>query len=231
MTKLININALICFQNSGNGNESGYFLLNSIEQLDLQYTKWIGNFMFPVFTKRALLDRIWFEIRTTVLSFKRHLCWCKPICCLSDPNEQKNTNGKLTGKLVKANPLFFIAKHVEEKVKDGTLAEEGTQVMLRDLLFWAVFTNRIDMAKVLILHIRPRICAALVCATILKNRALKTPASDKCHLYKQQANDFEVYATDCIDACYSKSERKACELMIREVPLFGDITCMQVKSF
>jgi hypothetical protein len=87
------------------------------------------------------------------------------------------------------------------------------------------------MAKVLILHIRPRICAALVCAAILKNRASRTPASDKRHMHKQQADDFEVYATHCIDACYSKSEHKACELMIREVPLFGNITCMQVKGF
>lgn len=184
--------------------------------------------MSPLFSKRSLLQQIWFEIRTTSISFKRHLCWCKPKWCLSDSNEETNTNNKWAEKLVKTNPLFLIAKHVEEKVRDGTLSEEGTQIMLRDLLFWAVFTDRIDMAKVFILHIRPRICAALTCAAILKSRARKTPASDKRHLYKQQADDFELYATDCINACYFKSERKACELMIREVPLFGNITCMQV---
>ncbi|CAF3417935.1 unnamed protein product [Rotaria sp. Silwood1] len=103
--------------------------------------------------------------------------------------------------------------------------------MLRDLLFWAAFNGRIGMAKVLILHIRPRICAALCCTAILNNHASNTTASDKYHLYRQQADDFEIYATDCINACYSKSERKACELMIRQVPLFGNMTCMQVKDF
>ncbi|CAF2404336.1 unnamed protein product [Rotaria sp. Silwood2] len=101
--------------------------------------------------------------------------------------------------------------------------------MLRDLLFWAAFTDHIGMAKVLILHIRCRIGAALCCTAILKNRASKTTASDKRHLYRQQAEDFEIYATDCINACYLKSERKACELMIRQVPLFGNMTCMQVQ--
>ena len=86
-----------------------------------------------------------------------------------------------------------------------------------------------DMAKVLILHIRTRICAALSCAAILKHRAYNAAANDRHHLYKQQAQDFENYAIDCINICYSKNEQKACELLIREQPLFGKITCMQVN--
>jgi len=122
-----------------------------------------------------------------------------------------------------------LSESIATSIRKGTLSEEGTQAMLRDLLFWAVFTDRIDMAKVLILHIRPRICAALSCAAILNNRAFKTTTSDKRHLYRQQARDFDTYATDCINACYSKSESKACDLLIREVPLFGKMTCMQVN--
>jgi transient receptor potential cation channel subfamily M protein 2 len=118
-----------------------------------------------------------------------------------------------------------------EQINDGRLAEEGKQAMLRDLLYWAVFTDQIDMVRVLILHIRPRICAALTCSAILKQRARKATTTDKRHFYKEQALDLETYATDCINACYLKSERKACEIMIREVPLFGKITCMQVNMF
>lgn len=184
--------------------------------------------MFPLFSNRSLRDQIWFEFCTVVRTFKRHFCWCKPICCAPSSIQQRHTNSKLTNEIVKRNPLFSIPRGMTEKVKDGTLAEAGTQIMLRDLLLWAVFTNRIDMAKVLILHIRPRISAALACAAILKNRARKTAASDKRHKYQQQAADFEIYATECIDACYVKNERKACELLIREIPLFGNITCMQV---
>ena len=199
-----------------------------MDQLDIQYRKWIGNFMFPVFSNRSLRDQIWFELYTVARTVKRHFCWCKSTCCASSSIQQRNTNGGFTREIVKRNPLFNIPLGLRDKVEDGTLAEEGTQIMLRDLLLWAVLTDRIDMAKVLILHIRPRISAALVCAAILKNRAHRTPASDRRHLYQQQADDFEIYATKCIDACYMRSERKACELLIREIPLFGNITCVQV---
>jgi hypothetical protein len=101
--------------------------------------------------------------------------------------------------------------------------------MLRDLLYWSIFTDRIDMAKILLLHLRIRICAALSCAAILRNRASVATISDQGDFYRQQAIDFEMYATDCINVCYLTNERKACELLIREQLLFGKITCMQVR--
>ncbi len=122
-----------------------------------------------------------------------------------------------------------MSSSIQEKIRDGILAEELRQAMLRDLLYWSILTDRMDMAKVFLLHIRTRICGALSCAAILRNRANKATTSDQGHWYEQQAKDFEMYATDCINACYSKSERKACELLIREQPLFGRITCMQVS--
>jgi hypothetical protein len=101
--------------------------------------------------------------------------------------------------------------------------------MLRDLLYWSIFTDRIDMAKILLLHLRIRICTALSCAAILRNRASVATISDQGDFYRQQAIDFEMYATDCINICYLTNERKACELLIREQLLFGKITCMQVR--
>ncbi|CAF3413621.1 unnamed protein product [Rotaria sp. Silwood1] len=186
--------------------------------------------MPPLFSQHSLLDQIKREIGTVARSLKRNLCWCKPACCRSSSNQPKIAEYMFTEKLAKRTPLFPITQDIEAKLKDGSLAEEGTQFMLRDLLFWAALTDHIDMAKVLILHIRPRICAALCCMAILKHRSSRATASDKRHLYRQQAEDFEIYATDCINACYSKSERKACELMIRQVPLFGNMTCMAITS-
>ncbi|CAF2112767.1 unnamed protein product [Rotaria magnacalcarata] len=154
-------------------------------------------------------------------------CW-RVACCRSCSNRAKVTQEQFIEKIVVENPLSHINPDIEEKVNNGTLAEENTQTMLRDLLIWAAFTGHIDIAKVLILHIRSRICAALLCVVILKYRARIANTSDTQHLYKQQAVDFEIYATDCINACNSKSENKACELMIRQIPLFGSMTCMQV---
>ena len=45
---------------------------------------------------------------------------------------------------------------------------------------------------------------------------------------KNIADEFELYAVKCIDSCYEYNETEACELILRQIPLFGDITCAQV---
>ncbi len=168
------------------------------------------------------------EIYLNVNSNTKHHYCCKCMCSCRSKSIIDTAYSNLIGVIV-ASPTAPVSSSIQEKIRDGILAEELTQAMLRDLLYWSIFTDRMDMAKVLILHIRTRICAALSCAAILRNRARNVTTSYQSHRYKQQAMDFEIYATDCINACYSKSERKACELLIREQPLFGKITCMQVS--
>ncbi|CAF4429069.1 unnamed protein product, partial [Adineta steineri] len=46
--------------------------------------------------------------------------------------------------------------------------------------------------------------------------------------FKNQALEFETYAGMFIDRCYEFNERIACELLLRQIPLFGNITPMQV---
>ncbi|CAF5169180.1 unnamed protein product, partial [Rotaria sp. Silwood1] len=38
----------------------------------------------------------------------------------------------------------------------------------------------------------------------------------------------KTYAAMIIDKCYEFSEECACELLLRQIPLFGNVTCMQV---
>ncbi|CAF4141505.1 unnamed protein product, partial [Rotaria magnacalcarata] len=216
------------YQNSASENESEYFPPKSNDHLDILYSKWTGNLMSTFFRKRSVADRMQLKFHTAVKYFLQYMCCWRVACCRSCSNRAKVTQEQFIEKIVVENPLSHINPDIEEKVNNGTLAEENTQTMLRDLLIWAAFTGHIDIAKVLILHIRSRICAALLCVVILKYRARIANTSDTQHLYKQQAVDFEIYATDCINACNSKSENKACELMIRQIPLFGSMTCMQV---
>jgi hypothetical protein len=184
--------------------------------------------MRPVFGDHSSVIMSVNELWQNANSYIRQMYSCKSICVNRSQHKMNNTNSTLY-KMVQTCPLVCYSNSTEQKICDGTFADELMQVMLRDLLYWCIFTNRIDMAKVLILHIRTRICAALSCAAVLRNHARKATTSDKRHLYGQQAEEFEIYATDCINACYSKSERRACELLIREEPLFGKITCMQVS--
>jgi hypothetical protein len=184
--------------------------------------------MQPIFSNHSSIKMLLSEPLPSINSCMRHYC-CSKCECRDQSTREMKTHETTVSQMVELHPVMPTSKSAEDKIRDGTMAEERTQEMLRDLLYWSIFTDRIDMAKVLILHMRTRICAALSCVAILRNRASRVTINDKRHLYKQYATDFEIYATDCINACYLRNERKACELLIREVPLFGKITCMQVK--
>ncbi|UJR23620.1 hypothetical protein I4U23_026606 [Adineta vaga] len=197
-------------------------------ELDILYSSWIGSFMWPIFTNSSGSFTISLKECCSIFNqFGKYFFCCK--CRFFNQNRNKSTSTYSTlAKIIQTSPVVHIPRLTEEKIRDGTLAEESIQAMLRDLLYWSIFTDRMDMAKVLILHIRTRICAALSCAAILKHRANRAATNDRRHFYKQQAQDFENYAIDCINICYSKNEQKACELLIREQPLYGKITCMQM---
>ncbi|CAF1230726.1 unnamed protein product [Rotaria sordida] len=70
--------------------------------------------------------------------------------------------------------------------------------------------------------------AALIAAGMAQHLSLSASTLDVRHTYTEQAKKYEVYATDCINACYQHDERLACQLLLRENPLFGNVTCMQL---
>ncbi len=102
------------------------------------------------------------------------------------------------------------------------------QEMLRELLLWSVYAGYSDIAFVLLLQIESRIAAALIAGCIAKHISLFASRMDLRHRFDQQAKDYEEYARACVTACYNHNERLACQLLERENPLFGDVTCMQV---
>ncbi|CAF3973191.1 unnamed protein product [Rotaria sp. Silwood1] len=103
----------------------------------------------------------------------------------------------------------------------------GKQEMLRDIFLWSVYKGYIDMAFVLLLQIKSRISAALVAASMAHRLSLMSHNSYLRSIYMEHRTALEEYATACIDICYKHNERVACELISREIPLFGNITCMQ----
>ncbi|CAF3258135.1 unnamed protein product [Rotaria sp. Silwood2] len=100
--------------------------------------------------------------------------------------------------------------------------------MLRDLFLWSVLMDMPDMAKVLLLHVRSRICAALIASAIFKKYSTSSEIVDIKDKFRIQSLEFETYAAMCINKCYEYNEKRACELLLRQIPLFGNITCMQV---
>ncbi|CAF1493524.1 unnamed protein product [Adineta ricciae] len=104
----------------------------------------------------------------------------------------------------------------------------GTQEMLRELFLWSVYAGYKDMAFILLLQIESRMIAALIAACIAQRLSRAADTLDVQHRYKEYAKEYEAYATECAKKCYEHNERLACQLMLRENQIFGNMTCMQV---
>ena len=102
------------------------------------------------------------------------------------------------------------------------------QDMFRDLFFWSVYVGYSDIAFVLLLHMQCRIGAALLASNIARNRSNETTNLDIRRKFMEQSKNYENYASECIQVCHEYNEKLACQLLLREIPLFGNVTCMQV---
>ena len=101
--------------------------------------------------------------------------------------------------------------------------------MLRDLFLWSVYTGYADIAFVLLLQLKSRMGAVLIAAGIAERLSLDANNLDIQNTYDEHRIAYEEYAVACIGACYKHNEQFACQLLLREIPLFGNITCMQVS--
>src|SRR5262249_36123869 len=99
----------------------------------------------------------------------------------------------------------------------------------RDLFIWSIFMDMPEMGKVILVHLPSRICAALVAEAIFKRYANESITVDQKETFEKHAQEFETYAAQCIDKCYEHDEILAFELLFRQIPLFGNVTCMQVN--
>ncbi|CAF5012989.1 unnamed protein product [Rotaria sp. Silwood1] len=99
---------------------------------------------------------------------------------------------------------------------------------IRDLFLWSVIMLRKDMCLVLIAHLSARICASLVASKVFKTCAQKYAYTiDMKTRLLEHANLFEKYAMKQLESCYYYDQVRACSLIIREIQLFGNVTCLQ----
>lgn len=115
------------------------------------------------------------------------------------------------------------------EVPDPEEAEKEVQELVyRDLFFWAILTNRVEMAKVIMSHMQTRICAALIASKIMKSYQNDAHDNESKDMFMGQAKQFEEYANDALKCCYNCYEDSACEIVIRQINLFGGVSCLQV---
>ncbi|CAF2128607.1 unnamed protein product [Rotaria magnacalcarata] len=117
----------------------------------------------------------------------------------------------------------------DSEVPDPEEAQkEVREYVYRDLFFWSILTNRIEMSKVIISHMQTRICAALIASKVLKSFKDFATDNESKEVLHSQAEQFEQYAIESLKCCYNYDEEKACEIAIRRIYLFGGVSCLQV---
>ncbi|CAF3888305.1 unnamed protein product [Adineta steineri] len=203
--------------------------VTAIRTLDKKLNKFIGSFFGAIYaeednkcTKRVYID------------LENHVCGCCSSAiqkCASKTNRvyPEDNKGNQTQNQQKDK------KDLSEKNDTEGLGENKNREnllekikLLRDLFLWSVFMDMPEIAKVLLIHQQSRICAALIASAIFKRYSKKSLTVDLKERFQIQADDFGKYAADFINDCYKYNERSACELLLRQVPLFGNITCMQI---
>ena len=175
----------------------------------------IGIYADSFFFKRDTFERLHRDLRLHTPIFKQDL----------NTDDKRHTNKVSPGpdtqnskaKIVQLWPHYAIQKSY------------GKQEMLRDLFLWSVYVGHAETAFVLLLHIKSRIGAALLATNMAQRLSLTANSMDKRQKYDEQAKIYEEYASKCIQDCHSYNEMVACQLLLREIPLFGNVTCMQVR--
>ncbi|CAF1432957.1 unnamed protein product, partial [Adineta steineri] len=100
----------------------------------------------------------------------------------------------------------------------------------RDLFIWAILMNHTEMAQVFLSHMKYRICAALIATKILKQYFQRAPYGDLKDSYEKNAKYFEEYAISCIKQCEKNDTDLACEIVLQQIELYGNVTCLQVAA-
>ena len=100
--------------------------------------------------------------------------------------------------------------------------------IMRDLFLWSILMNYVDMAKVFLANMKYRICPALLATKILKKYYKKAPYGDLKESYMKSAEYFEQYAIECITLCESHDPNRASEIVVQQIELYGNVTCLQV---
>jgi len=116
----------------------------------------------------------------------------------------------------------------DEAIDPEEAKTQVRELVFRDLFLWSILTNRIEMSKVFLSHMNTRICAALIASKISKSYLSFAFDNESQDILRLQADQFEEYANECLKSCYNYDEDKACEIAIRQIHIFGDVSSVQI---
>jgi hypothetical protein len=180
---------------------------NRVEKLDEKLNKFVGSFIGTIYSPEEDVYR-----KRVYIDMRNHVC----TCCRS--------NKEQTDLPTNQDDQFH------DQINNNETSYPRDE-LLRDLFLWSIFMDMPEMGKIILVHLQSRICAALIASAIFKRYAKASTTVHHKEKFRNQALEFETYAGKFIDVCYEYNERLAFELLLRQIPLFGNVTCMQVIKF
>lgn len=124
--------------------------------------------------------------------------------------------------------------HINEDDIDSEIPDpeesrkEVEEFVYRDLFIWCILTNRIEMSKIILSHMKTRICALLIASKVFKSYLSFVADNESKDVLRCYADQFEEYANESLKCCYNYDEERACEIAIRRINIFGGVSCLQV---
>ncbi|CAF3939558.1 unnamed protein product [Rotaria sordida] len=106
--------------------------------------------------------------------------------------------------------------------------QKDAEYIYRDVFLWCILTHRLEMANIFLGQIKTRICSALIASKILKSFAQHALDHQSKHTLNNEADEFEMCAIECVPCAYFYDTEQTCELIIRRLDVYVNVTCLQM---
>ena len=131
------------------------------------------------------------------------------------------------------NPLYehqtkVASSQVTPATRATVIKKRDVEHIYRDIFLWCVLTCRLATAKIILGRMNSRICSALIASKILKSLTDYAPDHESKDRLYSEASIFDTYAIEFVRCSYSYDKEQACELIMRQVKIYGDVTCLQM---
>ena len=198
--------------------------MNNVESLNRRIRRWLGSYVDVVYVAKPLTILAIPSTRQLFIKYFNNQVAAENGDAIVQFHDGTSKSRHSIDHIATAG---IIPNNIEDNKTDLNYSQ---QEMLRDLFLWSVFMDLSLMSKTILIHMQERICASLIAAKVFKAYADETPITDLRDRLNRQVVEFENYSATCVDACYEVSEPLACQLLMRAVPRFGNVTCMQVST-
>ncbi|XP_077993111.1 transient receptor potential cation channel subfamily M member-like 2 [Glandiceps talaboti] len=99
---------------------------------------------------------------------------------------------------------------------------------VRELFLWSVLMNQHEMAELFWEDGSDAMAAALAASQIMKSLAAEEDGIDSFNDFEVKAKEYEEMACGVLTECYKDDEERAQLLLVRELPFWGNSTCLRL---